>query len=324
MVNHRYVFLIPVVGMLVSSCTDQYARTRFKIPDELPLFQIVVDVDSVFERARDRGQPLKDGLEGLKSAHSNRTSRSESVSPGVGLMVPITEDGFCLTVAHVIDKGHAFVLVDLEEQGGVFLVGANNDRPIVSTVRSERNGLGAFTLRETKERAIEVIPNHLTWNEFQLVRSEVGHLDSVFLIPLLTIKVWGEDDLALVKIPFQVSSCFPLAQEEVGIGEFVMFFGNPAVHEGAINHVVKRVAADLRQSGSSDFYTLATKQLELLRGDLRKGDSGGPVVNQDGELVGIHRGWGDDESGQTYDLSIGIRPDLINDAIRDWRSKENK
>jgi len=86
--------LVAGVGLLLSSCAEHGSRKHFQVPDQLPLHQIVVPLDSSFQ---------------TKTAPSGA---SQSAQLLVGLMVPVTEDGYCLTAAHNLGKGGAMKLFE--------------------------------------------------------------------------------------------------------------------------------------------------------------------------------------------------------------------
>jgi len=110
-ITFRCLLFVPFVGMLSSPCLGQFSRNHFAIPDKVPLFQVVVDLDSAFEWKDHQRKPLEEILADFKSpkpsvsAATAETSRTTNLLSG--LMVPITEDGYCLTAAHNLGKGDA-------------------------------------------------------------------------------------------------------------------------------------------------------------------------------------------------------------------------
>jgi len=325
------LLLIPV-AIFCHSCA--VARKEFAIPGEIPVLQLIVDKNSEFG-TRDTSVPLIEGLrnfrERLTRADEGETRVTVKPDLSCGLLVPVSADGYCLTVAHNVDEGQSLTLLDLDDLRPLFLYGSKGDdgipntadedgTPLVSTMRIADGRSGWGENSEPERRNIEAIAGPLDLDDFKTVRSELGGLGLAALIPVEVVKVWKADDLALIKVPFSTPGFFPLAREEVAIGESIMVFGNPVVHEGVLNAVSKRLDATVNWVKFEKFYPIITR--DRGRGFIQKGDSGGPAINRRGELVGIHRAGGEDEKGEyRWVVSIGIRADVVQDAIRESEIK---
>ena len=65
--NGRYsLVLVPLIGILASSCAGRYTRTQFEVPAKLPLLQVIVDLDSTFEWQEHQEKSLEEMLDGFK------------------------------------------------------------------------------------------------------------------------------------------------------------------------------------------------------------------------------------------------------------------
>src|SRR5690606_32580049 len=125
------------------------------------------------------------------------------------------------------------------------------------------------------------------------------------------------------KVPFATSPHFELADEEVQTGEPIMHFCNPGEREGSLNQVSKRAAGapSFKFLGEysvsfSNFYPLISPGKFI-----KRGDSGGAVINRDGKLVGIQLAGGETSGGHPIILSVGIRSDLITETITAFRDR---
>lgn len=336
MANWRYSLLVPFVGTLVFSCASWQARTQFEVPDKLPLFQLIVDLDSSLEWEGHQKKPQNEILDDFESPDPPSPDETHKTANFLsGLIVPITADGFCLTAAHNVGKGDAMRVFKAEIGGHDFgrsytLVDLRNERSspffrleqsggkIVTANRMGGYESNRFFAREGEKRALRIISRDLDSTEFETMQVQLGAIDAAFLIRLREIKIWSSDDLALVKVPFSTPSHFAIAESEPLIGDRLMVFGNPGVHDGVINYVTKRVERNMDGEFPivySDFYALKM----AFKGIGRQGDSGGPVINENGELVGINIGTSTDGGGRLVDIATGLRRSPIMDSIQEFR-----
>jgi hypothetical protein len=309
--------LVAGVGLLISSCAELGSRKHFQAPDQLPLLQVVVPLDSSFES---------------KTASSGA---SQSAQILVGLMVPVTEDGYCLTAAHNLGKGDAmrlfesqigqhqygssYTLVDAKENHrSPFLRLKRGNNWIVTAGKKNNPSSHRFVSSEGGSRRVKMMLSELDPSQFQVFKSHADQRDAVLCVRLREIKVWPEDDLALVKVPFATPSHFPLCGRQTAEGEPVMMVINPGLHQGTINHVTRRIAWPTDLDLPLKFATFDPMSLAGLEIS-EEGDSGGPVINREGELVGLFVASGKANHGHCVDLAVGIQKGPILDAIEKSR-----
>ena len=332
--GHRFLLLSLLLGLLASSCVSPSSRTRFETPDSLPLLQVVGDLGSNFEWAAHKDKPLREALDAFKAPAPPNASRSSKPQKTAnllfGLMVPITKDGYCLTSAHnlgcgdamtqfarQIDQhsfGRAYVMVDLKNPNApLFLQQKNSSGLIVTTREKGKTWSSHLYTAEVGKQTVKVFSRDLGALEFEIMRDQLFDIDAVFCIPLRVLKVWAEDDLALVKVPFPTSSYFSLSDQDAAMGEELMIFMNPGTHDDAINHVTERIQGSAEAPlNFPSFYPLVMRHVKASK----SGDSGGPVIKSDGKLVGINTATRRDRDGRAIDLAVGLRSGPIMDAIR--------
>jgi hypothetical protein len=305
--------LVAGVGMLLSSCAEFGSRKHFQVPDQLPLLQIVVPLDASFQ---------------TKTAPSGA---SQSAQLLVGLMVPVTEDGYCLTAAHNLGKGDAmkqfeyqigqhqygssYTLVDAKENHrSPFIRMERGSNWIVTADKRGHLASHRFVSSEGGNRRVKMMLPELDPSQFQAFKNHSDQRDAVLCVRLREIKVWPEDDLALVKVPFATPSHFPLCGRQTAEGEPLMMLINPGLHQGTINHVTHRIAWPTDLDVPLKFATFNPMSLAGLEIS-EEGDSGGPVINREGELVGLLVASGKANLGRSLDLVVGIQQGPILDAI---------
>ncbi len=287
----------------------------FNPPSELPMLQLIVDEGPATTDIAKKSNSLQSLLERMQSRKSAPPRTRMQI--GRGLLVPVTSDGYCLTAAHnVASEREIYVPVDLANLNNPFIDIDHAGNPLFYTVGRAYPDSGLFTRQEIKKQGLELIQGPVDNNEYRMIQEKLKDFDSIILIPLKVIKIWKADDLALVKAPFQVRSHFRLAKEKVALGEAIMCFGSPIGRSGNLNITGRRVRAVLARAQTDLFYTLYFNSED---GFLKKGDSGGPVINVEGELVGIHTGTNGVMGRLLYNRACGINKDILNEAINESR-----
>ena len=116
-------------------------------------------------------------------------------------------------------------------------------------------------------------------------------------------------DIALLQVPGLGQTPLPLAAGKIGTTAAV--FGHPAgqtpieVSPASIRQQVNALGNDLYDVG------LTRRTVYVLAADLAPGDSGGALVNADGEVVGVAFAISPDDDGTAYALAVSeLRPVL--------------
>ncbi|CAH8383831.1 unnamed protein product [Eruca vesicaria subsp. sativa] len=112
-------------------------------------------------------------------------------------------------------------------------------------------------------------------------------------------------DLALVKIEAPAKSSFSPAvfgvSKYVSVGDMVLSIGNPLQFKDSFSSgiisCVKRTKKEIHATGDCQFYL----QTDCA---LNEGNSGGPVVNLDGEVIGVNCAFGDGNVGVGFAMPI--------------------
>ncbi len=312
----RKPFII-ALALLLSSCANFGSRKQFRVTEPLPMLQVVVPLDGSFEsRASPPGTPQNGKLM-------------------VGLMIPVTEDGYCLTAAHNLGKGMA--MSTLETQIGrrqfgncyTLVEAKENGRPaflrlerginwiVTAGTRVDPSSNRFVTSSGGNRRVIMTLPE-LKRHQFEALRNQPNHRDAVLCVRARVIQVWPEDDLALVKVPFLTPSHLAFCGNATAAAEPVMMMLNPGMHQGTINPVARKVPLPNDLDFPLKFSTFSPLTMDGLR-IIEEGDSGGPVINREGELVGIILASGNASNGRSFDLAVGIQKRPILDAIEKSR-----
>lgn len=338
------VWRTTLISLLILSgtiCEAQISRAQFQLPETLPLFQVIADLDSALDWDAHQKKAFHEVLNDFKNpppgAQSNSPGTSQTVNLLFGLMVPISADGYCLTAAHNIGKGDAmatfasqvgehgfgaiYTLVDLERPGlPLFHPAEATEGHIVSIKRKTFGGSSRFVASESPRSAIKVMSRVLDGDEFAMMRAELGAIDAAFLIRLDVLKVWDSDDLALVKVPFPTPSHFEIPDSNASITGALMSFGNPSAHKGMINQSAEVSKKEWDLKIPIRFEEHFPLKLDLRR-EFREGDSGGPVIDGKGKLIGIAIATDADGKGNKVDVAVGLRRAPILRAVEEYRSQ---
>ena len=132
----------------------------------------------------------------------------------------------------------------------------------------------------------------------------------------LTADIIGVDpktDLAVLKI-FSLKD-FPSPEfgsdQELNVGEWVMAIGNPYGLEGTVTVGV------ISGKGRSDLGIASFENFLQTDASINPGNSGGPLINIDGEIIGINTAVAEIGSGVGFAIPIGMARGIAADLILD-------
>ena len=210
--------------------------------------------------------------------------------------------------------GRAYVMADLKNPNApLFLQQKKSSGLIVTTRKMGKTWSSHLYTAEVGKQTVKVFSRDLGALEFEIMRDQLFDIDAVFCIPLRVIKVWVEDDLALVKVPFPTLSYFFISDQDAAMGEELMVIVNPGTHDDAISHVTERIERSIEATlNFCSFYPLVMRHVKASK----SGDSGGPVIKSDGKLLGINTATRRDRDRNAIDLAVGLRSGPIMDAVR--------
>ncbi|CAN5277448.1 hypothetical protein BH23VER1_BH23VER1_35660 [soil metagenome] len=161
----------------------------------------------------------------------------------------ITEDGYALTAGHVVDAAAPAYTVHLKADP-------------TKRVRAGRFFRGRVLLADA-DGAETAVP-----------------YSDLLMRPVRVVRRFDGVDVALIKTDFRPSETFPLASEPPHLGEMVAVALNPLKGR-------RETVAAGGVVGNGLFRRRADSWRAYARCVAAQGDSGGPVVTEDGELVGV-------------------------------------
>lgn len=333
--------LIPLLILSGFHCEAQTSPAQFQLPETPPLFQVIADLDSALEWDAHQKKTFTEILNDFKNpppaVHADSPGASQSVNLLFGLMVPIAADGYCLTAAHNIGQGaametfasqiggHAFggiyTMVDLGRPGlPLFHPTKATEGHLVCITRKKFGRSSRYVASASPRSAIKVLSRVLDRDEFALMQGELEAVDAAFLIRVKVLKVWVGDDLALIKLPFPTPSYFEIPTSDAAITDPLMCFGNPSLHKGVINQSSKVWRKELDFKIPLRFTEFVPLKLDLRR-NFRDGDSGGPVIDGKGNLIGIAIATYADGKGKDVGFAVGLRRAPIMKTVEEFRSQ---
>jgi 2-alkenal reductase len=154
------------------------------------------------------------------------------------------------------------------------------------------------------------------------------------------LKVRGEvigtdldSDLAVLKVDVPAGQLVPISlgdPAQIKVGQTVVAIGNPFGYKGSMSvgivSALGRTLESMHQAPGGSFYTAG----EVLQTDtaINPGNSGGPLLNLNGEVVGVNRAIQTDSfsatgtpvnSGVGFAISVGIVRRVIPSLIKDGK-----
>ena len=123
------------------------------------------------------------------------------------------------------------------------------------------------------------------------------------------------DDLAVVQLSTTTPEFLPIANELPAIGTEVFAAGFPGDtddFEESSYTLTGGILSSVNSQGESSWASVG-EELEH-DADIRGGNSGGPLVSSDGQVIGINYA-GDDELGVNYAISLPPKRDLIDQLV---------
>jgi serine protease Do len=175
-----------------------------------------------------------------------------------------------------------------------------------------RQGLGSGVIVKQDGETVYVITNHHVVGEADEINVRLAD-DREF-----DAKIVGSDprtDLALLE--FSTDQDVPVARlgnsDELKVGDWVMAVGNPygfesTVTAGIVSALGRQAAAGTAIAGFTDFIQTDAS--------INPGNSGGPLVNLDGEVVGINT-WIASRTGGSVGIGFAIPVDITTKVIND-------
>jgi 2-alkenal reductase len=135
-----------------------------------------------------------------------------------------------------------------------------------------------------------------------------------------------DSDLAIIKVEAPEEELFPLPlgnSDDLKVGQFVVAIGNPFGFSGTMTVGVVsakgRVLSSFNEAPAGNFFSAG----DLIQTDaaINPGNSGGPLINLDGEVIGINRAIISDNSngstGSNSGISFAISVNILNRVLDD-------
>ena len=131
-------------------------------------------------------------------------------------------------------------------------------------------------------------------------------------------KLVGSDatsDLAVLKVEGNNLPALPFGEsKKMRIGEFVLAFGNPLGMHGSVTHGIVS-GKDRKDLGIADYEDYIQTDAAI-----NPGNSGGPLVNLDGELIGINAAILS-KSGGSQGIGLAIPAEVVKTVIEELISR---
>lgn len=117
-------------------------------------------------------------------------------------------------------------------------------------------------------------------------------------LPARVVLFDSSNDIAVLDVPGLTAPALPFADREARTGDDAIVLGYPEAGPFTVNAV--RVRDVINLSGP-DIYRAGRilREVYTVRGQIRQGNSGGPMINADGEVLGVVFGAAEDTTDQT-------------------------
>lgn len=158
-------------------------------------------------------------------------------------------------------------------------------------------------------------PDYVITNAHVVAGTNSVQLDTVLGVKHATVVLFDPDvDLAVLHVPQLGIEPMTLAGRPARTGDDVMVLGFPGTNPFTAS--AARVRDRISISGPDIYATgRAEREAYTLRGDVRQGNSGGPVIAPSGEVVGVVFGTAVDDSDTGYALTVEQVEAVVGDYV---------
>lgn len=158
-------------------------------------------------------------------------------------------------------------------------------------------------------------PDYVITNAHVVAGTNSVHLDTVLGVKDATVVLYDpEVDLAVLHVPQLGLDPLSMATEPAVTGESAVVLGFPG--SGPFTASPSRVRERLNISGPDIYATGRTdREAYTLRGHVVQGNSGGPLIRPNGEVIGVVFGAAVDGSDTGYALTLGQVEQVVGDYV---------
>ena len=254
------------------------------------------------------GPPVADGV------------RNSTVLRGVDRIAPDSWSAIPSRISALLDESGLPPLVSPFQSTGVDDVAAPEaqvqDRALVEQIRPSVIHV-VSTAEECSRRLMGsgfvATDDYVVTNAHVVAGSGTVRLDTVAGVKDAEVVYFNpEVDIAVLYSPDLGLNALPWAEDEAVTGDEAVVAGHPA--SGPFEASPARIANQVTISGS-DIYAEGRVQREAytVRGSIREGNSGGPLLNSEGEVLGVVFGASRDAS----DVGFAVTADEVRNQIGD-------
>lgn len=254
------------------------------------------------------GPPVADGV------------RNSTVLRGVDRIAPDSWSAIPSRISALLDESGLPPLVSPFQSTGVDDVAAPEaqveDRALVEQIRPSVIHV-VSTAEECSRRLMGsgfvAADDYVVTNAHVVAGSGTVRLDTVAGVKDAEVVYFNpEVDIAVLYSPDLGLNALPWAEDEAVTGDEAVVAGHPA--SGPFEASPARIANQVTISGS-DIYAEGRVQREAytVRGSIREGNSGGPLLNSEGEVLGVVFGASRDAS----DVGFAVTADEVRNQIGD-------